>query len=93
MISNNNMGCHNKLAKLEEKKKLELQLLKINYDLSTEECLNDKTIKLKEKELHKLLNKQFIYHSSKSSYKSIYNAQFMMVTNINIIDLYIIVFT
>ena len=51
------MGSHNKLEKLEEKKKLELQLLKINYDLSTEESLNDKTIKLKEKELHKLLNK------------------------------------
>ena len=26
---------------------------------STEESLNDKTIKLKEKELHKLLNKQY----------------------------------
>ena len=52
MTSNNNMGSQNKLEKLEEKKKLELQLLKINYDLSTEESLNDKTIKLKEMELH-----------------------------------------
>ena len=47
MISNHNMGSHNKLEKLEEKNKLELQLLKINYDLSTEESLNDKTIKIK----------------------------------------------
>ena len=37
MISNNNMGSHNKLEKLEEKKKLELQLLKRNYDLSSNE--------------------------------------------------------
>ena len=36
MISNN-MGSHNKLEKLEQKKKLELQLLKINYDLSSNE--------------------------------------------------------
>ena len=36
MTSNNNMGSH-KLEKLEEKKKLELQLLKINYDLSSNE--------------------------------------------------------
>ena len=31
------MGSHNKLERLEEKKKLELQLLKINYDLSANE--------------------------------------------------------
>ena len=37
MTSNNNMGSQNKLDKLEEKKKLELQLLKINYDLSSNE--------------------------------------------------------
>ena len=37
MTSNNNMGSYNKLEKLEEKKKLELQLLKINYDLSSNE--------------------------------------------------------
>ena len=53
------MDSHNKIEKLEEKKKLELQLLKINYELSTPEILVDKTIKLKEKELHKLLSKQF----------------------------------
>ena len=52
------MGSHNKIEKLEEKKKYVLQLLKINYDLSTEESLDDKTINQKEKELHKLLNKQ-----------------------------------
>ena len=34
MTSNNNMSSQNKLDKLEEKKKLELQLLKINYELS-----------------------------------------------------------
>ena len=37
MTSNNNMGSQNKLDKLEEKKKLELQLLKINYDSSSNE--------------------------------------------------------
>ena len=37
MTSNNNMGSYNKLEKLEEKKKLEPQLLKINYDLSSNE--------------------------------------------------------
>ena len=37
------MGSYNKLDKLEEKKKLELQLLKINYDLSS----NEVTIKMK----------------------------------------------
>ena len=37
MISNNNMGSHKKLEKLEEKNKSELQLLKINYDLSSNE--------------------------------------------------------
>ena len=37
MTSNINMGSHDKLEKLEEKKKLELQLLKINYDLSSNE--------------------------------------------------------
>ena len=45
MTSNNNMGSYNKLEKLEEKKKLELQLLKINYDLSS----NEVTIKKNEK--------------------------------------------
>ena len=70
MISNNNMDSHNKIEKLEEKKKCELQLLKINYDLSTEESLNDKTIKLKEKELHKLLNKQYKFEGEmKNKYK------------------------
>ena len=37
MISKNNMDSHNKLEKLEEKKKFELQLLKIYYDLSSNE--------------------------------------------------------
>ena len=41
MISNN-MGSHNKLEKLEQKKKLELQLLKINYDLSAKEIARKK---------------------------------------------------
>ena len=53
MISNNNMGSHDKLEKLEEIKKLELQLLKINYDLSSNEItiknenviIDDKNIK------------------------------------------------
>ena len=36
-MTSNNMGSHNKLEKLEEKTKLELQLLKINYDLSSNE--------------------------------------------------------
>ena len=45
MISNNNMGGHNKIEKLEEKKKLELQILKINYDSSA----NETTIKKNEK--------------------------------------------
>ena len=40
------MGSYNKLEKLEEKKKLELQLLKINYDLSSNEVTikNEKVI-------------------------------------------------
>ena len=42
MTSNNNMGSHNKLEKLEEKKKLELQLLKINYDVSAKEIARKK---------------------------------------------------
>ena len=71
MIYNNNMDSHNKLEKLEEKKKYVLQLLKINYDLSTEEILDDKTIKLKEKELHKLLNKLYIFQEKmKNKYKT-----------------------
>ena len=37
MTSNNNMDSHNKLEKLEQNKKIELQLLKINYDLSANE--------------------------------------------------------
>ena len=37
MTSNNNMGSQNKLEKLEEKKKSELQLLKIKYELSSNE--------------------------------------------------------
>ena len=41
--------------------------MKINYDLSTEESLNDKTIKLKEKELHKLLNKQHKFEEKKKN--------------------------
>ena len=65
------MDSHNKIEKLEEKKKYVLQLLKINYDLSTEESLNDKTIKLKEKELHKLLNKQYNFEEKmKNKYKT-----------------------
>ena len=56
MTSNNNMGSYNKLEKLEEKKKLELQLLKINYDLSSNEVtiikmkkviIDDKNITIK----------------------------------------------
>ena len=47
MISNNNMDSHNKIEELEEKKKYVLQLLEINYDLSTEESLDDKTIMYK----------------------------------------------
>ena len=54
------MGSNNKLEKLEEKKKLELQLLKINYDLSSNEItikknknviIDDKNIKEIEKNL------------------------------------------
>ena len=41
MTSNNNMGSHNKL-KLEEKKKLKLQLLKLNYELSAKEITRKK---------------------------------------------------
>ena len=37
MTSNNNMGSYNKLEKLEEKKELELQFLKIKYELSANE--------------------------------------------------------
>ena len=42
MTSNNNMGSYNKLDKLEEKKKLELQLLKINYELSAKKITRKK---------------------------------------------------
>ena len=44
------MDSHNKIEKLEEKKKLKLQLLKINYELSTPEILVDKHIKEKGEE-------------------------------------------
>ena len=63
------MGSHNKL-KLEEKKKLELQLLKINYDLSSNEVtikknknviIDDKNIKEIEKEFMKLSNKCYTF--------------------------------
>ena len=43
------MDSHNKIEKLEEKKKYVLQLLKINYELSTPEIINDKHIKEKRK--------------------------------------------
>ena len=64
------MGSHNKLEKLEEKKKLELQLLKINYDLSSNEItikknksviIDDKNIKEIEKEFMKLSNKFYTF--------------------------------
>ena len=42
MISNNNKDSHNKLEKLEQKKKIELQLLKINYEVSTREIARKK---------------------------------------------------
>ena len=70
MTSNNNMGSHNKLEKLEEKNKLELQLLKINYDLSSNEItikknksviIDDKNIKEIEKEFMKLSNKFYTF--------------------------------
>ena len=73
MISNNNMGSHNKLEKLEEKKKLELQLLKINYDLSSNEItrkknekviIDDKNIKEIEEEL-KIVDAELNYNSKK----------------------------
>ena len=82
MISNNT-DSHNKIEKLEEKKKLELQLLRINYELTIPEILVDKhikekgkekellkTIKEKENELHKLLNKQYTFEEKiKNKYK------------------------
>ena len=64
------MGSHNKIEKLEEKKKLELQLLKINYDLSAKEMarkknenvsIDDKNIKEIEKEFMKLSNKFYTF--------------------------------
>ena len=64
------MGSHNKLEKLEEKKKLELQLLKINYDLSSNEItrkknekviIDDKNIKEIEKEFMELSNKFYTF--------------------------------
>ena len=65
------MDSHKKIEKLKENTKYVLQLLKINYELSTEESLNDKTIKLKEKELHKLLNKQYKFEKKmKNKYKN-----------------------
>ena len=51
MTSNNNMGSYNKIEKLEEKKKLELQFLKIKYELSANKItkknviIDDKNIK------------------------------------------------
>ena len=42
MTSNNNMDSYNKLEKLEQKQKLELKLLKINYDLSAKEIARKK---------------------------------------------------
>ena len=36
-MTSNNMGSYNKLEKLEEKKELELQFLKIKYELSSNE--------------------------------------------------------
>ena len=68
MTSNNNMGSQNKLEKLEEKKKLELQLLKINYELSAKEIENviidDKNIKEIEKEFMKLSNKFYTFEGN-----------------------------
>ena len=68
MTSNNNMGSYNKLEKLEEKKKLELQLLKINYELSAKEItrkknviIDDKNIKEIEKEFMELSNKFYTF--------------------------------
>ena len=58
MISYNNMDSHNKTEKLEEKKKLEPQLLKINYELSTPEIFVDKHIKEKGKEKEKKKKKE-----------------------------------
>ena len=64
------MGSYNKLEKLEEKKKLELQLLKINYDLSSNDItikknknviIDDKNIKEIEKEFMKLSNKCYTF--------------------------------
>ena len=63
------MGSYNKLEKLEEKKKLELQLLKINYDLSSNEIaiknenviIDDKNIKEIEKEFMKLSNNFYTF--------------------------------
>ena len=42
MTSNNNMDSNNKIEKFETKKKLELQLLKINYELSSKEITRKK---------------------------------------------------
>ena len=68
MTSNNNMDSYNKLEKLEEKKKLELQLLKINYELSAKKnykkknvIIDDKNIKEIEKEFMKLSNKFYTF--------------------------------
>ena len=54
MTSNNNMGSNNKFEKLEEKKNLELQLLKINYGLSAKKI----TRKKMQLQMIKILKKQ-----------------------------------
>jgi len=56
MTSNNNMGSHNKLEKLEEKKKLELQLLKINYELSAKEITRKKNVIIDDKNIKEIEN-------------------------------------
>ena len=73
MISNNNVDSHNKIEKLKEKKKLELQVLKINYELSSNEItiknenviIDDKNIKEIEKEFMKLSNKFYTFEDKK----------------------------
>ena len=58
MISNNNMGSYNKLDKLEEKKKLELQHLKINYELSAKEITRKKNVIIDDKNIKKITRKK-----------------------------------
>ena len=45
------MGSYNKIEKLEEKKKLELQFLKIKYELSANEITRKKNVLIGDKNI------------------------------------------